>query len=247
MMDEAELVLKQRFARTVTDPGAPDWGDVVRRARPRRPRRRLLLAAAALIGILVVAGSAIALGGGSTGIPAIDDLLDRTSRPHEPGQPATGVQPVPGSLSPPLEFDLDGKPLVAVGFQNRSQGMICSALVSTAERRYGGVGCLSQRILRDALAERPAHVFAGGGSGARRAIHGFARADVVGVSLHDGQGIGRIELSEPWKPEPWEGEPIRFFYAFTAPGAEPEAGVPPWGGLRIEARLANGTTANVLP
>jgi len=230
MMDEAELVLKQRFARTMTDAGAPDWADVVRRATPRRPRRRVLLAAAALLAILVVAGSAIALSGGSTGIQAIDDILDRTSRPHEPGQPETGVQPVPGSISAPLHFDLDGEPRIAVGFQSRRQGMICSALASSEERRYGGVGCLSARLLRDALSERPVHAFAGGG-GPRPVLQGFARADVVGVALENGR---RIELSEPWEPEPWRGDPIRFFYAFTA-----------WRGARIEARLANGKTVVV--
>ena len=54
-------------------------------------------------------------------------------------------------------------------------------------------------------------------------------AEVVSVSLEGGEISSSIPLSEPWKPEPWDGEPIRFFYMPTdvPEGADPGARIPP--------------------
>lgn len=258
MTSDADQLLQTRFTHTAPGPDPPDWADVVRRARqlaePSRAdaRRRASLIAAVLLAALAVAGSAIAISGGSTGIGAIDELLDRASRPSEeaaPNAPRNDVRPVPGSISEPLTLEHDGADYIAVGFRSR-QGLICSALVdspATLDRLYGGVGCLAERGLRQALDESPVHVFAGGG-GEPRSVQGFARADVVSISPADGDGSSTVGLSEPWKPEPWAGEPIRFVYTLTTQraGSDP-AGVPPWRGLRLEAQLANGESVEIAP
>jgi hypothetical protein len=258
MTTDADHLLRARFALTTPDPDPADWPDVVRRSRgvegsPRRDtRRRALLLVAALLGVLVVAGSAIAISGSSTGIPAIDDLLDKASRPAleaPPFAPGRDVRPVPGSISAPLAFDSDGIRFTAVGFRSRN-GMICSAQVDSAatpERPTGGVGCLSERLLRKALDDSPVHVFAGGG-GAHQAFQGFARADVVGLALADAGAHGNVGLSEPWKPEPWAGEPIRFFYAIVpATEAEGSNDAAPWHVLPLKATMANGDSVEIRP
>jgi hypothetical protein len=221
-----------------------------RHAKPseRAARRRLLLVAAALLAVFAIAGSAIAISGSMTGIPAIDDLLDRTSSPSvgvEPGAPSPAVRPVPGTLSEPLSFEHDGKTLTAIGFRSEA-GMICSALVDSAatpEKPVGGVGCLSARLLPDELARSPLHIFAGGGHETRD-ILGFARADVVAVTRVDGGGAGTIALSEPWKP--WDGEPIRFFYSVTTvPDPSAPTDLPLWKGLRLKVELASGESVEI--
>jgi hypothetical protein len=96
--------------------------------------------------------------------------------------------------------------------------------------------CLRDRILSDALEERRVHMFAGGGGWPAEAA-GFARAEVtelapVGADAADGQ----VVLSEPWRPEPWEGEPIRFVYLMS----DGPAGRPSFAGHRFQATLASG-------
>jgi hypothetical protein len=258
MTTDSDRLLQDRFARSVPPAEPLDWADVVIRCRrhAERPRtatrRRLLLLAAALVALLAVAGSAIAISGSTTGIKAIDDLLDRTqhgSGPVDPHAPPRGVRPVPGSLSEPLEFEHDGRTLTTIGFRSEQHG-ICAALVESAakpERPVGAVGCISPRILRDSLAKSPVHVFAGGG-GDIQDVQGFARSDVVKLTRVDDGGPGTVALSEPWSPDPWDGDPIRFFYSVTTEKVpdDPARGVP-WHGLRLRAELADGRTVEVGP
>jgi hypothetical protein len=51
-----------------------------------------------------------------------------------------------------------------------------------------------------------------------------------------------VVLSEPWRPEPWEGEPIRFLLAFDTESGTPQPGQFPR--LELNARLEDGS---VLP
>lgn len=97
-------LLSVRFARVAPADDTPDWADVVRRARrfgpPLRERtsRRALLVAAVLVGLLALAGGALALSGvslsgESTGVPEIDRMLDRSTRHFQdvpPGSPGPG-------------------------------------------------------------------------------------------------------------------------------------------------------------
>ena len=116
-----------------------------------------------------------------------------------------------------------------------------------SERVDGGVGCAGARLLRRALERNPLHL--SGGSGGRHSIgHGFARADVVSMALAGARGRGLVALSEPWRPEREEGEPIRFFYVVTdIPGeVRPRTPLLPEG-VRIEARLASGQVIELRP
>jgi hypothetical protein len=107
----------------------------------------------------------------------------------------------------------------------------------------GGAGCLAGRILREELAEKPAHLFASGGTLSGDMVHtGFARADVVDVTPRDKASGVTVILSEPWRPEPWEGEPIRFLLAFDLEAGRPEPGQIPR--VSLNARLEDG---RVLP
>jgi hypothetical protein len=109
------------------------------------------------------------------------------------------------------------------------------------------VGCYSARLLRKALAKSPVHVF-GGGGGEIQDVQGFARADVVALTRLDSGGAGTIALSEPWRPEPWDGEPIRFFYSVTTEKLHDRpTQSPPWQGLRLRAELADGRSVEVGP
>lgn len=233
MTRDLDQLLSERFARLAPEPGPPDWPDVLRRARPlgvpARPRwrRRTLAVAAAVLAAFAVAGAALALSGASTGVPAIDRLLDRASTHSEPARPGappySDFHPRPGTVSKPLELRFDGIDYMAVGFRSRG-GMICAAMVNpTAERANGGVGCASARLLQRSLEERRFFV-SGGGGGTHAITYGFARAGVTDLALAADEGPGVVKLSEPWRAG--RGKPIRFFYAISDAPAEPRARLP---------------------
>jgi hypothetical protein len=243
-------LLRDRFAHLAAEPGAPDWSDVLRRAsrlsarsRPRGRRRALLIAAAALLAAVVLAGAAIAIRGVTSGVPAIDRLLDRATRGFgdvSAGAPVPRLHPQRGSLSDKLQFEFDGGRYTAVGFR-AEDGSTCSAVVDPeAAQANGGVGCIGARSLRRGLARDPA-LLSGAGGGQPTIAHGFARADVVSLALRGAWDNGAVALSEAWRPAGEGGEPIRFFYVVTnSPAAGPRAPLLP-DGVRIEARLEDGS------
>jgi hypothetical protein len=199
--------------------------------------------AALVLALFALASAALALSGVSTGVPAIDRLLDRTTRSFEdvpPGAPVPKFQPQRGSVSEKLRFQLGGRHYTAVGFR-AEDGSICSALVDPeSERASGGIGCAGARSLRRGLRSDPLFL-SGGGGGELRIAHGFARADVERLTLTGSGDHGVIALSEPWRPGAQDGEPIRFFYVVTEWQATgPRAPLLPRG-VRIEARLADGS------
>jgi hypothetical protein len=246
MTTEPDLLI-DRFARLAPAGDAPDWDDVLHRARRLRPpssgraRRRVLLVAAVVGALFALAGGALALSGVSTGVPAIDRLLDGATRDVEdapPRSPVPRFQPQPGSVSPKLRFEFRGHEYTAVGFR-AEDGSVCSALVEPRSvRANGGIGCIGARSLRRTLAEAPGRL-SGGGGGPFTIANGFARAEVMGLALTGAGHHGMVALSKPWRPAGEGGEPIRFFYVVmdAAPGAR-------WPllpkGVEIEARLADG-------
>ena len=259
MTTGSDRLLHERFALSAPAPAPPDWHDVVTRSRRHAAQpgatvaRRVLVLAAVLVGVLAIAASAIAISGATTGIHALDELLNRVSQP--PGGSATHrrrlrVSPVAGSISEPLSFERNGITYTAIGFRSRD-GMICAALAdqgAPTPQASRGVGCLRAQLLRRALKDVPAHVFAGGGGPHLLAVQGLARADVIRISFADGRSGSSIGLSRPWKPKPWGGAPIRFFYTLTPPpppGSDPAG--PSWRGLRLTAELANGESVEVGP
>lgn len=240
--------LADRFARLAPKPDAPDWADVQRRARrlslpsSGRAPRRALLVAAVLVALFALAGGALALGGVSTGVPAIDRLLDGATRDFEdvpPGAPRPLFQPQRGSVSEKLKFQFRGHQYTAVGFR-AADGSVCSALVEPRSKlANGGIGCIGARSLRRSLAQDPGRL---SGSGGRRPTiaHGFARAEVVSLALTGASGDGVVALSEAWRPAGEDGQSVRFFYLVTNREAGPRISLLP-DGWRIEARLADGS------
>jgi hypothetical protein len=149
------------------------------------------------------------------------------SPPAPRGTPNSRIDPLAESVSPPLEFTVGGTRYTALGFHS-SRTMVCTMLRRDPGDVPAGSSCLSERLLRDALAERPAHLFAGGDD----ELTGFARADVADLTA---PGSATVVLSEPWRPEPWNGEPIRFFYVFGAGRMH----------TPLEATLSDGRTVEV--
>jgi hypothetical protein len=162
---------------------------------------------------------------------------------HDPtAPPVPDVEPLPGSVSDPLAFAVAGTRYTAVGFKT-AQGAVCARLTEVDSDTQPGTGCLSERLLRDALERQPAHLFAGGGTRQGGLVRtGFARSDTVELTPAERAGDLTVILSEPWRPEPWEGEPIRFFFAFDPDELERGPGLPP---VPLTARLRDGATVQV--
>ncbi len=252
MSMDSDQLLAERFARLAPKPDAGDWADVLRRAgrlgapSSGRVPRRALLVAAVLVGVFALAGGALALSGVSTGVPAIDRLLDGATRDFDdvpPGAPVPRFQPQRGSVSPKLRFEFRGHEYTAVGFR-AEDGSVCSALVEPESvRANGGIGCIGARSLRRTLAEAPARL-SGGGGGPLTISNGFARAEVVSLALSGRGHHGTVSLSKPWRPAGEHSEPIRFFYVVT--DATPRARWPLLPkGMEIKARLADGSVTRL--
>jgi len=73
---------------------------------------------------------------------------------------------------------------------------------------------------------------------------GFARAEVAEVTAADGSGDLTVTLSEPWRPEPWSGPPIRYLLVFDRRGP-PAGGAPIRTWPQITVQLADGRTAQI--
>jgi len=252
MSMDSDQLLADRFARLAPKADSADWADVLHRARrlgsasSGRVPRRALLVAAVLAALFALAGGALALSGVSTGVPAIDDLLDGATRDFAdvpPGAPRPLFQPQPGSVSDKLKFQFRGHEYTAVGFR-AADGSVCTALVEPESKRAnGGIGCIGAPSLRRALAQGPGRL--SGGGGRRPTIsHGFARADVVSLALTGAGRDGVVALSEAWRPAGEDGQPVRFFYLVTNRRAGPRVPLLP-DGWRIEARLADGSVVTL--
>jgi hypothetical protein len=185
---------------------------------------------------LAIAGLAI--------LVAIPVVAQERPEPHSPAGAPTArpdVHPTPPGTTASHNFELAGTPYTMVGF--RSEGSVCASLIDRGMAGGpigGGRNCLAEPLLRQAIAERPVHIF-GGGGGEQTFIVGFARADVVDMSLLRSYGGSRVVLSDPWRPEPWQGKPIRFFYIVSdKPPYSAEGESPILGGVRGVARLNSG-------
>jgi hypothetical protein len=171
----------------------------------------------------------------------VERLLEPVVVPAPPvpdGAPNPNVEPLADSASDPLEFTVAGIAYTAVGFQT-ARSALCMRLTETGAHAPSSLGCLSERILRDALERQPAHVFAGGGGDPTgTVVQGFARSDAVELTAAERTSDVTVVLSEPWSPEPWEGEPIRFFFAFDRNPGPVQPRRPPR--VPLEARLDDG-------
>jgi hypothetical protein len=139
---------------------------------------------------------------------------------------------VPGSLSKPVTFDFDGVRYRIVGFRARRGDIICIRL-TRVDTMPGitGATCAGERHLRRGLT--PTGVLkVGSGGGAHMSIAGFTRLDVTDLVLRGTTRRSRVVLTEPWRPKPWRGEPIRAFLALI--DGAPGGAVPHRELLRIE-------------
>jgi hypothetical protein len=173
-------------------------------------------------------------GGGERSVD-VARILGRAVAPPsvDEGEPVPDVDALAESASEPLSFTAGGTRYTAVGYHS-SRSAICTSVAEAASGRPHGQSCLSDRLLPETLEERPAHLFArGGGMQA-----GYARGDVVEITAGD----ATVVISEPWTPEPWEGEPIRFFFVLGT--EEPAPGEPP-PATPLTVRLSDGRTVQV--
>jgi hypothetical protein len=253
MSTNSDQLLSERFARLAPGADAADWADVLRRARRMGPQssgrapRRALLVAAVAAALLAVAGGAVALSGVGTGVPAIDRLLNGATRDFADvprGAPRPMFRPQRGSVSDTLRFQFRGHRYTAVGYR-AADGSVCSALVEPRSKRANGaVGCIGAPSLRRALAQDPGRL-SGGGGGRQTILNGFARAEVVGLALTGAGHNGVVALSEAWRPAGEDGQPIRFFYVVMNRDAMgPQVPLLP-AGVRIRARLADGSVVTL--
>jgi hypothetical protein len=157
--------------------------------------------------------------------------------------PPTSADAVPGSFSDPFSFRAGGTSYSAIGYQDTND-TVC---VQVAQRQTDrpSLGCQGIRGLHEALAKQPAELFGAGGTPhGLMAYTGFARADVVDVDPVQGTRDTVVILSPPWRPVPWDGEPIRFLLVYdrVPRGQSPHDMTLP--SLRV--RLADGRTVLVL-
>lgn len=164
--------------------------------------------------------------------------------PIPEGAPNPTVEPAAESASNTLAFVFSGTSYAAVGYRD-TRNLVCVRLIKPDLNRPGSNACLNKRGLGDELASKPVHLFAAGGAGdgLESMVHtGFARADVVEIQPRDPASDVTVVLSDPWRPEPWEGAPIRFLLAFDRGAVAPAPGTAPR--VSLEARLDDG---RVLP
>jgi hypothetical protein len=185
---------------------------------------------------------------GSPQKPSPDTPPERSPKPP----PRRGPQPIAGSLSPAVGFEFAGVHYSIVGFRGRSasrDGVICTRLVERVgdrARRLVGAMCAGERLLRRELDDHPARTVGVGGAQPTQ-ISGFARADVARIAVLDAQYPSRVVLSEPWSPEPWQDEPIRFFLVLVDTPRDGAPDAPFENHPRLEARLTSGEFVDVVP
>jgi hypothetical protein len=178
-------------------------------------------------------------------------LPDDTVPPVEPPvddptstAPLSKIEPLAGSISRRLEFTIDGTRYTAVGFHARGS-RICTALTDDATGISAGRGCLDERLLRQRLGRQPALLSSAGGLRNGGVVRdGFARAEVTELTPAGGSGDMTVVLSDPWRPEPWTGEPIRFLFVFTPNETSPPDS-PGRIALPLTAHLDDGRTVQL--
>jgi hypothetical protein len=82
-----------------------------------------------------------------------------------------------------------------------------------------GQTCAGERHLRKGLRDTGV-LEVGFGGGPHMSIAGFTKGSILELYLDGTKRRHRVALTEPWRPKPWRGEPIRAFLAIIdgAPG-----------------------------
>jgi hypothetical protein len=217
-----------------------------RQVARRRKRRRTATIGAALLALLAVAAGASALSEFSTGVPAVDDLLEveAPSLMDEPTGDATEPLPVPTN---------DGT-AHSVAFLSR-EGTVCQVEAERHPRiegsvRGGGGGCLPAADMARML-DRHGVRWAGSSLGAdRRVFHGFADGDIERIRVPGEAASAEVRITEPWTPRTEGGQALRLFVVIDERDIDvggdglqvDEQDLIPMGMPTIEVTYADGRT-----
>lgn len=224
------------------------------RANRRRLRKQRVLVFAVLPVLLLTASAgAAAVGGFTTGVAAIDRLLETE------GQGNDGIDPPQGAISAsdPLRLPdaADGTGAGEVAYVSRD-GRVCKAQGDfrrgdNAPRGTSGGGCYAPSNLASTLSKRTAICCESSNSTDRRIYDGFAAGEVVALRFHmeDGATLD-AKLTPEWTPEAPGAEPLRLFVAVD----ERDIDVGANGAVqpdelnlryRVEAELRDGRTVQI--
>jgi hypothetical protein len=239
---ELDRVVHAATAEAAVGGRAVVRGRVLPRLHLPRTWGRTALIAAALV--LLLAAGAFALGGFSTGVPAVDSLLERA--PHSDEGPSfPDFRPGRGEASEPLSIPYGGGDGVALAYLT-AQGQICTAkTASPADALVGARGnCYPPAELTRSL-HRDGAVCCGSfdAGGGVLVVDGFAAGDATRVVV---QGPGEVavnaKLSRTWTPAGAGAPPLRYFAAVLSGDRWSIPPVPP-----VEVHLAGGGTHLVRP
>ena len=131
--------------------------------------------------------------------------------------PPSPEDAIPGSFSEQVRFSAKGTSYAAVGYQATSEATNNTICVAVRESRADrpSLACQGIRNLHEALEKQPAELFGAGGTlNGLMEYAGFARADVVDVEPLEQTKDTMVVLSRPWRPVPWDGDPIRFLLVY---------------------------------
>ena len=184
--------------------------------RRRLRRRRIALFAALPVLLLTASAGAAVVGGFTTGVPAVDRLLETEGQSND----ATDPSGRPESASAVLELpnSADGSGAGEVAYVSRD-GRICKAQADLrqrdgAPRGTSGGGCYVPADLARTLSTHTAICCASSNGPDRRIYDGFAAGDVVALHFHMDDGATfDAKLTPKWTPDVPGAEPLRIFVA----------------------------------
>lgn len=182
-----------------------------RRAARRRPARRAVIAAAVVVGLLAATAGAAELTGFTTGVPAVDELLDREApSPTPTGTPRIDLRPGPGPASESLPVPEGDHTVATVAYLTRD-GNICTA---SADRHRGGVrgsygGCSGEVEYVSRRVGRRGGMWAGSALGLERRTNEFLVDGDVESIRPLGEGDWQVLMTAPWAPEAEGARPLR--------------------------------------
>jgi hypothetical protein len=196
-----------------------------RRTMARRRAKRVSTTTAVGFATLAMAAGATAVMDVSTGVPAIDKVLqvhkDEAVRSEGAlGRPTLGdlqVAEVDNAVSPSLQVPWGAGSAVGVNYLSRD-GELCLALAMTDGEGVSGArgqatGCTAPGAVSQRLADQASFV-SGLTVGETLIVNGYANEDLASLSVRGPSGPLEVRLSDVWSPETDGGGPMRVFLAF---------------------------------
>jgi hypothetical protein len=172
-----------------------------RRIRSRRARRRTAMVVAVIALLLTATAATAALTHFSTGVPAVDELLDV--------EVPASRHPSPGDASERLVVPEGNHRTNVVAYRARN-GSIC---IATADFHHGGVrgsfgGCPPLEYVNRRVRRRGAAMF-GMTLGLDRRTYNLLVAGAVRSIDPLGAGNWKVLMTPPWTPKAPNGSPLR--------------------------------------